>query len=41
MEDNLWRDAKYQKTEVWRRMDPVMTKNVFTQTIPDKVFGTK
>ena len=33
--------AACQNIEVQRKVDEVMTKNSFAQTIPDKIFGTK
>ena len=30
--------GKYQKIEVWWRLGHVMTKNLFGQTIPDKIY---
>ena len=40
-EEKLLGYRKCQKIEVWRRLGRVMTKNLFAQTIPDKIFDTK
>ena len=37
----LWSFRKCKKNEVWRRLGCVVTKNIFAQTIRDKIFGIK
>ena len=37
----LWLYTKCQIINVWRRLDQVITKNFFAQTILGKIFGTK